>query len=130
MAVDTSPQIEARYRELERNFPHWEKIKDSIDQFIDVFENYRQTGRFQHQLLLAAARERGITMTSEGGPLYFDVGVVMDGQTGWEHLIANLPIYRDAARFFGQARAVYSPTAIVAGHVLGSMHWRMVSPGL
>jgi Tol biopolymer transport system component len=86
-------------------------------------KNYRQTGRFQHQLLLAAARERGITMTSEGGPLYFDVGVVMDGQTGWEHLIANLPIYRDAALFFGQARAVYSPTAIVAGHVLGSMHW-------
>ncbi|HEX9893600.1 MAG TPA: amidohydrolase family protein, partial [Gemmatimonadales bacterium] len=86
-------------------------------------KNYRQTGRFQHQLLLAAARERGITLTSEGGPLYFDVGVVMDGQTGWEHLIANLPIYRDVATFFGQARAVYSPTAIVAGHVQGSMHW-------
>jgi hypothetical protein len=74
-------------------------------------------------MLLAAARERGITVTSEGGPLYFNVGVVMDGQTGWEHLIANLPIYSDAARFFGQARAVYSPTAIVAGHVLGSLHW-------
>jgi hypothetical protein len=74
-------------------------------------------------MLLASARERGITVTSEGGPLYFNVGVVMDGQTGWEHLIANLPIYSDAARFFGQARAVYSPTAIVAGHVLGSLHW-------
>ena len=86
-------------------------------------KNYRQTGRFQHQMLLAAARERGISMTSEGGPLYFDVGVVMDGQTGWEHLIANLPVYSDVARFFGQARAVYSPTAIVAGHVLGSLHW-------
>lgn len=86
-------------------------------------KNYRQTGRFQHQLLLRAARERGITVTSEGGPLYFDVGLIMDGQTGWEHLIANLPIYRDAATFFGQARAVYSPTVIVAGHVLGSMHW-------
>ena len=86
-------------------------------------KNYRQTGRFQHQMLLAAARRRGITMTSEGGPLYFDVGVVMDGQTGWEHLIANLPVYSDVARFFGQARAVYSPTAIVAGHVLGSLHW-------
>jgi hypothetical protein len=86
-------------------------------------KNYRQTGRFQHQMLLRAARERGITVTSEGGPLYFDLGLVMDGQTGWEHLIANLPIYSDAARFFGQARAVYSPTVIVAGHVLGSMHY-------
>ncbi|MEZ4586381.1 MAG: amidohydrolase family protein [Gemmatimonadales bacterium] len=86
-------------------------------------KNYRQTGRWQHQMLLTAARRRPITMTSEGGPLYFDVGLIMDGQTGWEHLIANLPIYSDAARFFGQAGAVYSPTVIVAGHVLGSMHW-------
>jgi transketolase len=44
VAVSTSPQIEARYRELERNFKHWEKIKDCIDQNIDVFENYRQSG--------------------------------------------------------------------------------------
>ena len=86
-------------------------------------KNYRQTGRFQHQLLLTAARRRGVTVTSEGGPLYFNVAAIIDGQTGWEHLIANLPIYSDAARFFGQAGAVYSPTAIVAGHVLGSMHW-------
>lgn len=86
-------------------------------------KNYRQTGRFQHQMLLAAARRRGVTVTSEGGPLYFDVGAVIDGQTGWEHLIANLPIYSDVARFFGQAGAVYSPTAVVAGHVLGSLHW-------
>ncbi|HZQ97770.1 MAG TPA: transketolase [Chloroflexota bacterium] len=44
MAVTADPQIEARYRDLERNFKHWEKIKDSIDQFIDIFENYAQTG--------------------------------------------------------------------------------------
>jgi transketolase len=44
VAVSATPAIESRYRELERNFNHWEKIKDSIDQFIDVFENYSQTG--------------------------------------------------------------------------------------
>ncbi len=86
-------------------------------------KNYRQPARWQHELLLQAARRRGITVTGEGGPLYFDVGLVMDGQTGWEHLIANLPVYHDVAEFFGQAHAVYSPTAIVAGHVLGSMHY-------
>ncbi|MBV9354591.1 MAG: transketolase [Chloroflexi bacterium] len=31
-------------RELEAQFPFWEKIKDCIDQNIDVFENYRQSG--------------------------------------------------------------------------------------
>lgn len=37
--------IEAKFRELETNhFPHWEKIKDLIDQNIDIMLNYRQSG--------------------------------------------------------------------------------------
>ncbi len=44
MAVVSETAIEARLRELEAQFPFWEKIKDCIDQNIDVFENYRQSG--------------------------------------------------------------------------------------
>ncbi len=44
MAVVSETAIEARLRELEAKFPFWEKIKDCIDQNIDVFENYRQSG--------------------------------------------------------------------------------------
>ncbi len=44
MTVTAPPGIETRYAALERNFPHWEKIGDCIDNFIDVFENYRQSG--------------------------------------------------------------------------------------
>ncbi len=86
-------------------------------------KNYRLTNRREQQYLLEAARQRGITVTSEGGPLYFDVGLTMDGQTGWEHLLGPLPIYKDAALFFGQAGMVYSPTLIVAGHVNGSKEY-------
>lgn len=86
-------------------------------------KNFRQSARYQQQLIMQAARRRKVTVTGEGGPLYFDVGVILDGQTGWEHLLANLPIYKDAAMFFGKAGAVYSPTSIVAGHVHGSMQW-------
>ena len=86
-------------------------------------KNFRQSARYQQQLIMQAARRRKVTVTGEGGPLYFDVGVILDGQTGWEHLIANLPVYKDAATFFGKAGAVYSPTSIVAGHVHGSMQW-------
>lgn len=86
-------------------------------------KNYRQAARYQQQMLLRAARRRGVTVTSEGGPLYFDVGQVLDGQTGWEHLLANLPVYGDATRFFGMAGITYSPTSIVAGHVAGSKEW-------
>ncbi len=88
-------------------------------------KNYRLTNRRQQQYLLQAARGRGITVTGEGGPLFFDVALAMDGQTGWEHFIAPFPLYRDAAAFFGQAGIVYAPTVIVAGHVNGAKeYWR------
>ncbi len=86
-------------------------------------KNYRLTNRLQQQYLLAAARQRGITVTGEGGPLYFNLGLTMDGQTGWEHPLGPLPIYKDAALFFGRAGMVYSPTVIVAGHVNGSKEY-------
>jgi transketolase len=44
VAVVSETAIEARLRELEAQFPFWEKIKDCVDQNIDVFENYRQSG--------------------------------------------------------------------------------------
>jgi transketolase len=37
-------RIDQRYRELVPHFGHWEKIKDLIDQNIDIVLNYRQSG--------------------------------------------------------------------------------------
>ncbi|OGB94117.1 MAG: transketolase [candidate division NC10 bacterium RIFCSPLOWO2_02_FULL_66_22] len=37
-------RIAQRYGELSREFDHWEKTKDLIDQLIDVILNYRQSG--------------------------------------------------------------------------------------
>jgi hypothetical protein len=86
-------------------------------------KNFRQSRRAQNQFIVEAARRRGITVTGEGGPLFFDVGLTIDGQTGWEHLLAPLPVYGDATRFFGKAGVVYDPTYIVAGHVNGSKEY-------
>jgi transketolase len=36
--------VESRLKELEKVYPHWEKMKDLIDQLIDVILNYRQSG--------------------------------------------------------------------------------------
>jgi hypothetical protein len=105
----------------------YEDAKLHVDKRADwgavTIKNYRQPGRRQHQWLARAARERGISLTSEGGPLYLDVGYAIDGQSGWEHLIADLPIYKDASTFFGKAGLVYSPTLIVAGLPSGSMQY-------
>jgi transketolase len=40
----TQEQLAKRYRELSAHFDHWDKVKDLIDQFIDIILNYRQSG--------------------------------------------------------------------------------------
>jgi transketolase len=40
----THSKINALYLEQEKNFVHWELIKDCVDQFIDIMLNYRQSG--------------------------------------------------------------------------------------
>ena len=54
-------------------------------------------------------------VTAEGGDLGYNLSMIMDGQTAWEHPMSYIPIFGDAAKFFGQAKAVYSPTFVVAG---------------
>src|SRR5690606_29946190 len=69
----------------------------------------------QRQWVSHAARKHGLMVTAEGGDLFYNLGMIMDGQTGWEHPLSYVPIYRDVAAFFGQAGAVYVPTFVVAG---------------
>jgi transketolase len=44
MATAADREIAARYEELALHFAKWEKIKDLIDQLIDLMLNYRQSG--------------------------------------------------------------------------------------
>ena len=36
--------VEKSFASQKENFPHWEKIKDCVDQYIDIMLNYRQSG--------------------------------------------------------------------------------------
>ncbi len=44
MQATTAQSIDAQYQELESHFEHWEKIKDLVDQLLDITLNYRQSG--------------------------------------------------------------------------------------
>jgi len=44
LAVNHKPDIEHALRSQSEQFPQWEKLKDCIDQFIDIMLNYRQSG--------------------------------------------------------------------------------------
>ena len=44
MAVHHPPDLEHAFRSQSEHFAHWEKLKDCIDQYIDIMLNYRQSG--------------------------------------------------------------------------------------
>ena len=78
-------------------------------------KQYQQPRREQRQWVSEVARDEGLMVTAEGGDLFFNLGMIIDGQTAWEHPLSYIPIFSDVARFFGNAGIVYSPTWVVAG---------------
>ncbi len=44
MSTAAEDLIASKQKEYEKLLPHWEKLKDCIDQFIDIILNYRQSG--------------------------------------------------------------------------------------
>jgi Tol biopolymer transport system component len=88
-----------------------------------IIKNYRQSRREQQQWLVEAARQQGLSVTAEGASVLTDLGMIMDGQTGWEHYLPALPLYKDVSEFLGRAHANYSPTLSVAGFPDGAMFY-------
>jgi transketolase len=44
MAIEGSSRVESLFKKSEVHFKHWEKVKDVIDQLIDLMLNFRQSG--------------------------------------------------------------------------------------
>lgn len=80
-----------------------------------TMKQYSQPRRDQRQWVSDVARKHGLRVTAEGGDIEFNMSMIMDGQTGWEHPWGYVPIYGDVAKFFGKAKAFYSPTFAVGG---------------
>ncbi|HVO45238.1 MAG TPA: amidohydrolase family protein [Steroidobacteraceae bacterium] len=79
-------------------------------------KNFHQTNRRQSQMLtVATQRHGGLYLTAEQGDLDYVVGLVLDGHTGWEHMLSYDTLHRDVTEFFGRAGVTYSPTFIVGG---------------
>ena len=98
---------------------NYEEIGSIVDRLaargapsIKIFLTSRRDHR---QMLVEHARKRGLSVTNEGADLYYNVGLILDGSTGWEHLLHYDTLYKDALEFFGRTKTVYSPTIQVAG---------------
>lgn len=86
-------------------------------------KQYQQPRRDQRQWVSHAARKLGLRVTGEGGDLEYDLSMIMDGQTGWEHPLDILPLYEDVTRFMGEAKATYSVTFGVGTSVWNEEYW-------
>ncbi len=82
-------------------------------------KDYKQCTRTQRQMLAAAARQTGVSLTTENGDMMYILGQVMNGHTGWEHPLQYRPIYSDVSRFFGQAGGHYSSDLFISDYPPG-----------
>ncbi|MFT5435027.1 MAG: hypothetical protein ACI9OJ_005743, partial [Myxococcota bacterium] len=78
-------------------------------------KQYLQPRRDQRQWIADASRKRQLMVTAEGSDLAYNLSMIMDGQTAWEHPLSYVVTYGDVHKFFGKAGAVYSPTWAVGG---------------
>ena len=91
-----------------------------------AIKQYLQPRRDQRQWVSDIARRKGLMVTSENNDIPYTIGMIMDGQTGFEHPMTYLPMYRDLSRFLGETGATYSPTFIVGG--IGPWNEEFFSP--
>jgi Tol biopolymer transport system component len=79
-------------------------------------KEFHLTNRIQSQMLAVATRARGaLYHTTEQADLPYTFGLVLDGHTGWEHMLSYPRLYDDVTQFLGRAGVTYSPTLIVGG---------------
>ena len=99
-----------------RDYAHAERIVRRLaDRGATSIKIYLTPRRDQRQMYAEAARKLGLSVTNEGADFTFNVGSMLDGNTGFEHPMHQVPTWNDVAQFFGQTNAVYSATLIVAG---------------
>jgi hypothetical protein len=115
----TGENMSAGDRARSNEIASYEDAVHEINRLVDwgaiAIKQYGQPRRAQRQWISDIARSANVMVTGEGSDLAYNVGTTLDGQTGWEHPMSYVPLYRDAAEFFGRTGAVYSPTFVVGG---------------
>jgi hypothetical protein len=77
-----------------------------------AMKQYSLPNRQQRQWVIDIARSLGLRVTAEGEDLVYNLGMIMDGHTGFEHTMGYVPFYDDVTQFLGRSRACYDPTMI------------------
>ena len=102
-----------------RDIDSFEEAQHQINRLANYgvisIKDYKQCTRLQRTWVAEAARERDVSLTSEGSDYNYLLGLIMTGHAGFEHAIQVKPTYKDFAMFMAQAGAHYSPQITPGG---------------
>jgi len=97
-----------------------EEARDVVRRYADHYDTktikqYLAGDRKVRQWVIMAAREMGLTPTTEGGSNFtMNLTLAQDGYAGLEHSLPISPFYEDVVRLGAFSGMVYTPTFIVA----------------
>ena len=97
-----------------------DEARDVLRRYSDHFntltiKQYMAGDRNVRQWVIMAARELGLTPTTEGGSNFtMNLTLAQDGYAGLEHSLPISPFYRDVVQLGAFSGMVYTPTLVVA----------------
>jgi Tol biopolymer transport system component len=82
---------------------------------VETIKSYAPGNRRQRQWIAMASREQGVTPTTEGWMDFrLAVTYALDGYSGHEHNIPQVPLFKDIVELFAKSRIMYTPTLLVS----------------
>jgi imidazolonepropionase-like amidohydrolase/Tol biopolymer transport system component len=102
------------------NIRNLDEARDVVRRYKDHFntqtiKQYVAGDRKVRQWVITAAREMGLTTTTEGASDFvMNLTLMQDGYPGLEHSLPISPLYRDVAQLHAFSGLTYTPTFIVA----------------
>ncbi len=102
------------------NISSLDDARDALRRYADHFntktiKQYMAGDRKVRQWVIMAARELGLTPTTEGGSNFtMNLTLMQDGYAGLEHSLPISPFYDDVVRLGAFSGLTYTPTFIVA----------------
>jgi Tol biopolymer transport system component len=101
------------------NIRNLEEARDVVRRYADHYntqtiKQYLAGDRKVRQWVIMAAKEQGLTTTTEGGSnLSMNLTLMQDGYPGLEHAMPIFPLYKDVVQLQAASGITYTPTLIV-----------------
>jgi Tol biopolymer transport system component len=112
------------------NIKSLEEARDVVRRYADFYhtetiKQYLAGDRKVRQWVIMAAKEMGLTTTTEGGSnLTMNLTLMQDGYPGLEHAMPIFPLFKDVVQLESASGITYTPTLIVGyGGPTGLNYW-------